>query len=69
MDKTYIKNKGILVGTFNEDDLRNKIDKKAIDEAMKETGYEYIHSEYVKRKGEIVGLKVYVCKMEDGDFI
>ena len=64
----YERNKGVFVGKFNEDDLRNKKDKIAIKKAMEETGLQYIHSEYVKSKGEVVALKVYVCELKDSDF-
>lgn len=31
----YIKNKGILVGIFNEDELKKHIDKIEVEKAMK----------------------------------
>lgn len=40
-----------FVGLFNEQQLREKADKLAIDKAMNETGFKYIKSKLVKKKG------------------
>ena len=61
----YIKGKGVLVGTFNENDLVNGKDKVETQRMKEETGYNYTNTEFVKRKGKIVSMKVYVCSMED----
>lgn len=63
--KNYIKNKGILVGKFDEDDLRNKRDKIQVDKIMKETGLKYVNTEYVKRKDKTTHIKIYLCTIED----
>ena len=68
MGRNYVKGKGILIGTFNEDDIANKRDKIAIEKAMIGTGYQYVHSEYVKKNGKIVGLRIYICDIKDADF-
>ena len=62
---TYIKGKGILIGTFSEDDLNKGNDRIAIEKAKEQTGYSYTNTEYVKKNGKIVGMKIYVCSMED----
>ena len=61
----YIKGKGILVGTYNEQDLNERKDKVDVQRVAKETGYKYTNTEFVKSKGKIVGMKVYVCNAED----
>ncbi|RKI83761.1 hypothetical protein D7V90_07670 [bacterium 1xD42-87] len=61
----YIKGKGILVGTYNENDLKNGKDKIDVLNISKETGFNYTNNEFVKRNGKIVGIKIYVCKIED----
>ena len=53
-----------FVGEFNEEQLRNKEDKVAIEKAKAETGLKYIESEFVKKKGTIVGIKVYLIPDE-----
>jgi len=40
-----------FVGLFNEQQLREKADKLAIDKAINETGLKYIKSKLVKKKG------------------
>lgn len=62
---SYIKGKGVYVGTFTEKDLEAGKDKKAIEEKMHETGLQYIHSDVLKKNGKPVGLKVYVCSVYD----
>ncbi|BAG09065.1 MAG: hypothetical protein E6053_09305 [Finegoldia magna] len=63
----YIKKKGILVGTFTEEQLKKKIDKLEVDKAMEKYGLKYTNTELVRKGGKIVGLKVYVCNWEDVD--
>lgn len=62
----YIKGKGILGGTYNENDLANGKDKIDVQRIKEETGYNYTNTEFVKSKGKVVGMRVYVCSM--GDF-
>ncbi len=64
----YIKKKGILVGTFTEDQIKKKIDKTETYKAMEKYGLKYVNTECVHKGGQIVGLKVYVCNLEDADF-
>lgn len=54
----------ILVGTFNENDLRAGKDKIEVEKAKEKHNLKYTETEYVKKKGEIVGLKVYVCDLD-----
>lgn len=61
----YIKGKGILVGTYNENDLANGKDKVDVQRMKEETGYKYTNTEFVKNKGKVGSVKVYVCSMED----
>lgn len=63
--KNYIKGKGILVGIFNELDLKNGRDKEAVEKKKKETGLNYINTEYVYENNYIIGIKIYVCAIED----
>ena len=63
----YVKGRGILVGTFTESDIDAKADRKAVDKAMAETGLKYTNAELVYSKG-IVGLRVYVCTLEDSHY-
>jgi len=51
----------VLVGTFSEQDLICGTDKVAIDKAKKETGLKYTQSQFIKKKGKIVGMTVWVC--------
>lgn len=61
----YIKGKGILVGTFNEEDIANGKDKVEVKRMTEQTGYKYTNTEFVKKNGKIVGMKVYVCDVND----
>lgn len=51
----------ILVGTFNEDEIANGADKKAVAEAKEKHGLQYTETKLVKKAGKIVGLKIWVC--------
>jgi len=54
----------VLVGKFNEQQLRNKEDKKAVEKAQKETGLKYIDSKIVKKGGKMM-LEVYLISDEE----
>lgn len=64
MDR-YIPGKGICAGVFFEGDLDAGRDKQAVEAVMRETGLKYTNTEYIQRGKRIVGLKVYVCDLED----
>lgn len=65
MIRRYIKGKGVLVGTFTEDDMLKEIDIRAIEKVKAETGYEYVNSECIMKGDIIIGIKHYVCRLED----
>lgn len=67
MTEKYVKGKGVLVGTFTEDQLRKKIDKMEIAKAKEKYELKYINSEFVYKDHQITGIRVYVCKLEDVD--
>lgn len=63
-----MKNKGVFVGTFNEEDIKNNVDKQKLKEIQAATGLKYCNTEYVKKKGIIIGIKLWACSLEDCDF-
>jgi hypothetical protein len=63
--KNYIKGRGILVGTFTELDLKNGRDKEAVEKKKKETGLSYTNTEFVRKNGNIVSIRIYVCTVDD----
>lgn len=65
MNEQYIKGKGILVGTFDEEQLKKKIDKMEIAKAKEKYGLKYINSEFLEKGGQLTGIRVYVCNLED----
>lgn len=52
------------VGVFNEQQLKNKEDKKAIEKAQKETGLTYIDSKIIKKGGKMF-MEVYLIPTEE----
>ena len=56
----YIAGKGILVGKFSGEQLKNKEDKELFKKVSKETGYKYANTEIKKDK-----MLVYACSLED----
>ena len=63
--KEYIRGKGILVGTFDESDLKNGRDKEAVEKKKKETGLNYTNTEFVRKNDDIVSIRIYVCTVDD----
>lgn len=61
----YVKGKGILIGTYDENDLKNGKDKSDVLKISRETGLKYTNTEILKSKGKIIGMKIYACKAED----
>lgn len=55
---------GYLVGIFDESQIKNGDDKKAVKKAKAETGCKYVNTEFVKKGNKIVAMKVYVCDYE-----
>lgn len=64
MDYKHTK-KGFYVGTFNDAQIKNNEDKKAVEQAKADTGCKYVNTEFVKKGGTIVGLKLYVCTADE----
>lgn len=62
------KPKGIYVGRFNSEDVKNGTDKKITFQKMEETGLKYTNTRFVKKRGEIVGFDVWVCSVHDCEF-
>jgi hypothetical protein len=54
----------IKVGTFDETQLKNKEDKKAIEKAQKETGLKYIDSKIIKKGGKMF-MEVYLIPTDE----
>jgi len=65
MNETYIKGKGILVGTFSENDLTNGTDKIETQKVKERTGLKYTNTSFVMKGKKITGLQVYVCNLDD----
>lgn len=63
--ENYIKGKGILVGTFNQEEISKNIDNQKVEEIKLKTGLKYTNTEFVKKGKEIVALRIYVCSLED----
>ena len=63
--ENYIKGKGVFVGTFSVDDIINGKDKTEITKSKESTGLQYLHAEHVRKGKNIVGVKVYVCNIDD----
>ena len=65
MNNIYIKGLGICIGTFDENDLKNKIDKKVLEKYQKEyPQYKYTNTKIIKEHG-IRKLAIYICNVED----
>jgi hypothetical protein len=60
----YVKNLGVYVGKFDENDLKNNIDKQAVEQAKEKYKLEYTNTKIVKEKG-ITYLKIWICNAED----
>lgn len=59
----------VLVGTFNEEDVKNGRDKIAIEQKMNETGLKYINSKIITKNGKPVGIEVYLCDVSEMNLI
>lgn len=58
-------NYGILVGTFDEEQLKNGVDDDAINKMQeKYPNHKYINSVETKKNGKRA-LKVYICELKD----
>lgn len=54
----------VYVGEFQAKDLSAGRDKSEVKLMMAKTGLKYTNTKLVKRKGEIVGIKIWVCDAE-----
>jgi hypothetical protein len=52
------------VGVFNEQQLRNKEDKKAVEKAQRQTGLKYVDTKMIKKGGKMY-LEVYLIPNEE----
>jgi hypothetical protein len=55
---------GILVGDFDENDLKNGVDKKALQKKKEETGLKYANSKIIKKGGKTY-LRLWVCSVDE----
>ena len=55
----------ILVGQFNEKQLRNGEDKACVEKMKKETGLKYTRTRIIKKKGIPVALKIWLLTSEE----
>lgn len=53
-----------LVGDFNENDIKQGNDKKAVEKAKRETGLSYTETKLIKKKGKTF-LRIWVCTAEE----
>ena len=65
MENKYIKGLGVYVGTFNEQDLKEYKDKRALEKVQEKTGLQYTNTKLVMKRKEIIGIKIYACSSED----
>lgn len=65
MNSIYFKNWGILVGTFDEDDLKQGKDRLELEKYQKEyPQYKYTNTKIIKEHG-IRKLALYICSVDD----
>jgi hypothetical protein len=60
----YASGGRVKVGVFDENQLRNKEDKKAVEKAQKETGLNYVDTKIIKKGGKML-LEVYLIPNEE----
>jgi len=51
--------KGVFIGEYNEQDLREGKDKKDVERVMSMTGFNNIDTEFVESQGKIVAIRLY----------
>ena len=65
MNNIYIKNWGILIGKFDEEDLKNGKDREVLKEYQKEfPEYKYTNTKIIK-ENNVRKLAVYICSLQD----
>ena len=60
----YVKGLGILVGKFDENDLKSGKDKELVKQKMEEYNLKYTNTKIIKEHG-IRKLAIYVCNVYD----
>ena len=63
--RRYEKGRGVFVGKFDEVDLESGRDKLEVKKMQQATGLQYTNEKLVKKNGVPVGIKIWVCSMED----
>ena len=53
-----MKNKGVYIGQFSEQDITLGLDRAAVEKVKAETGFKYTNTEFVKRNGKVVAMKI-----------
>lgn len=65
MNNIYTKNWGILIGKFDEKDLKSGKDREVLKEYQKEfPEYKYTNTKIIKEHN-VRKLAVYICSLED----
>ena len=55
-----------LLGVFNEQQVRNGEDRVAVEDAQtKDPTHKYVKTEFVKKKGKIIAMKIYLLTSEE----
>ena len=54
----------VLVGNFSENDIKNGIDKKEVEEMKKKTGLQYTNTKIIKKNGKEY-LSIWLCNAQD----
>ena len=55
-----------LIGVFNEQQVRNGEDEVAVNDAIaKDPTHKYVKTEFVKKKGKITAMKIYLLTREE----
>lgn len=57
----------VYVGQFSEAEVANGLDKVCVAAMQEKTGLKYVNTSLVKKRGEIVAIKIYVCDIQDLD--
>lgn len=55
----------VFVGEFSASDLMTGKDRLMVAAKQAETGLKYTSTEFVRRSGKIVGLKIWVCDLDE----
>lgn len=54
----------VFVGQYDEKDVKSGNADRDVQAAKDKTGLTYTYTRYVKKRGQIVGFKVWVCDLE-----